>query len=242
MGADANSNEVGRGPGFPAFQAKIGYEFNDPDLLIQALTHASYNDKHKIDLDNERLEFLGDRVLGLVIANALFKAFPTQPEGRLALRLNTLVQRDALADVAADLRLEDLILVGRAEKKTPMQSAILANACEALIGAIYVDGGLEAAQIFVEKNWRQKLDDAQNARQDPKTALQEWAQGGAMAPPAYTVVERSGPDHAPKFVVEVALENGPTARGEGASKQRAQQAAAQKMLRQEGVWTKGDDQ
>lgn len=218
----------------PALEARLGHTFRDKSLLEQALRHASAG-----TLSNERLEFFGDRVLGLVIAEKLYALFPGDPEGLLAMKLNALVRKEACAQAAEAAGLsEDLILAHSEARSGGRQKAvILAGACEAVIAALYLDGGKEAAGNFVERYWSEMFGALDRDMRDAKTALQEWAQSGAVKTmPLYRLLQREGPDHAPRFVVEVSAGDQEPATGEGRSKREAEQAAAQAMLARLGLW------
>ena len=209
---------------------RLGHAFADRALLEQALTHASAATPARPD--NQRLEFLGDRVLGLVIAEALLAARPDAAEGALAPRFNQLVRRETLAEVAAALGLGEHLRLGRSESLSGgrRKSAILADAMEAVIAAVYLDGGMEAAARVVRRHWEPLMAALDAAPRDAKTRLQEWAQARAMPPPDYRLTARAGPDHAPRFTVEAVLDNGARATGEGISKKAAEQAAAATLL------------
>ncbi|GAB4234725.1 MAG: ribonuclease III [Methyloligellaceae bacterium] len=222
---------------------RLGYAFREPERLKLALTHSSARASRNVSRDNERLEFLGDRVLGLCIAELLMETYPQAPEGDLARRLNRLVRKETCAQVAENswklgahmiLSGDDVLREGRSKR------TILGNACEAVLGAIFLDGGYDAARQVVRRFWEPLLDDASGHVADAKTALQEWAQGQGKALPHYRDVGRSGPDHAPHFTVEVSVEGVPPVRGEGKSKRVAEQAAARALLLREGVWESGD--
>lgn len=212
-----------------ALQKQLGYTFKDPALLRRALTHAS----HSTDGSNERLEFLGDRVLGLVIAEKLHALYPADPEGVLALKLNALVRSEACALAAEKAGLADHLILANSEQASGgrKKAAILAGACEAVIAALYLDGGFEVARGFIERNWEEQFAGLGRDMRDAKTALQEWSQGrkGGGAP-AYKQVKREGPDHAPRFWVEVSVSGQEPVTGEGGSKREAEQAAAKAML------------
>lgn len=208
----------------------LGHDFRDPGLLGQALTHPSAaTSAHQ---DNQRLEFLGDRVLGLVVAQALVEAFPNDPEGELAPRFNALVRRETLAEIAEEVGLGQHLRLGRSESMSGgrRKSAILADAMEAVIAALYLDGGMDVAAAFIQRRWSGRLKSAAATQADAKTRLQEWAQGRGEPTPDYTVLRRSGPDHAPVFLIEVRLENGRSAQGEAGSKKLAEQGAAAALL------------
>ena len=209
----------------------LGHGFADRRLVEQALTHPSAASPARPD--NQRLEFLGDRVLGLIVAGALLRAYPGESEGSLAPRLNALVRRETLAEVAEEIELGRYLRLGRSESigGGRRKAAILADATEALIAALYLDGGIAAAERFVLARWQRRLEAPAVAPSDDKTRLQEWAQARGMAPPSYEELGRSGPDHAPRFVVSATLETGETAEGEATSKKQAEQAAAAALLR-----------
>jgi ribonuclease III len=208
----------------------LSYTFRDRSLLESALTHRSVEAAGGIDY--ERLEFLGDRVLGLIVTEMLMVSFPEEREGALAKRLAGLVRQEALASVARDIGLGRHIRLSRGEDEGGGREneAILSDVCEAVIAAIYHDGGLDAARAFIEKHWRDRLQSAEAPPQDAKTTLQEWAQGRGMALPSYNVVGREGPDHAPRFTVRVELADGIAAEGDGPSKRAAEQQAANRVL------------
>lgn len=217
-----------------ALEARLGHVFRDRELLKRALTHASAS----AAISNERLEFFGDRVLALVIAEKLYAEYPNDQEGVLALKLNALVRKEACAAAAEAASLgEYLILAGsEASSGGRKKAVILAGACEAVIAALYLDGGIDAALAFIEKYWRAAFDGLGTDMRDAKTALQEWAQGGpAKSTPEYRLVRREGPDHAPRFVVEVHVNGESLAAGEGGSKREAEQAAARAMLQRLGL-------
>ncbi len=216
--------------------SRLGYAFRDPSLLREALTHPGAGPSPaERAADYDRLEFLGDRVLGLVTAHYLFAAYPDADAGELALRYNARVRRETLAKVAESLDLGDYILFSKSEKKTGGRAkpAILADVCEAVIGALYLDGGLEVAERFIAANWREIADELGSGEKDPKTALQEWAHRSAREAPDYVVVAQEGPPHAPQFTVEVRIPGVTPATGQGRSKRVAEQSAAATML--EGV-------
>ena len=213
-----------------AFQARIGHSFARPELLIRAVTHASLSSVTRPD--NQRLEFLGDRVLGLVMAEALLAADPKAAEGVLAPRFNALVRKEACAEVAREVGLGDVMRMGRSEMLSGgrRKEALLGDAIEAVIAAVHQDAGFEAARALVLRLWGARIGQVQADARDPKTALQEWAQGRAMTPPDYTESGRTGPDHAPVFTVRVTLQSGETAEATAGSKRVAEQAAAKALL------------
>ena len=228
---------MARGPAdtLDTLQTRLGHRFGRPELLERALTHPSASTPARPD--NQRLEFLGDRVLGLVVAEALLERYPDEAEDDLAPRLNALVRRETLAEVAAEIRLGEALHLGRSESTGGgrRKKAILADAMEAVIAALYLDAGLEAARRFVLGRWQARLEAPDTAPMDAKTRLQEWAQGRGQRPPDYHVTAREGPDHAPRFTVEARLEDGPRAEGSAASKKQAEQAAAGALLARLGI-------
>ena len=221
-----------------ALQSRLGWRVRDPELLERALTHASAGEGVRDTPDNERLEFLGDRVLGLVVAERLIAASPTASEGDMAPRLNLLVSRTACARVGRRAGLGPALRLSGAETKSGGRDkeSILAGACEAVIAAVYQDGGLDAARTTIETLWAEEFANLDAPRpKDVKTRLQEWAQGRGRPLPAYKVVARSGPEHAPTFTVEVSVNGVAPASGAGASRQAAEKAAADAMLAREKV-------
>jgi ribonuclease-3 len=208
----------------------LGHHFTQPHLLVEALTHRSAAGA-KGHGSNERLEFIGDRVLGLIIAEWLIERFPKEREGALGPRLAALVSRPALATIAEANGIAALLSVAPGESKRGVRerSTVLADALEALIGALYLDAGLPAAQAFVRRLFAGVLDRQFLPPKDPKTALQEWALKRALALPAYEVLEQSGPPHAPHFIVQVAVGDA-AAKGEAGSKRAAEQNAASLLL------------
>jgi ribonuclease-3 len=214
-------------------QRRVGHQFADPELLERALTHSSVGDGAREVRHNERLEFLGDRVLNLCAAERLMALYPDVREGEMSRLLASLVNYHACARIARKAGLQDALrLSASATKVGARQSdAVLGDACEALIAALYVDGGLEAARAFFLKFWQDEFDRLDEPEvKDPKTQLQEWAQGRGLPLPNYAIVSRDGPDHAPCFTVEVAVEGFPPERAQGRSRQDAEKAAAQTML------------
>jgi ribonuclease III len=229
----------------------IGYTFKNRDLFSHALTHASVRSgkqpagKTKSDPkrksgqppavsahDNERLEFLGDRVLGLAIAELLWSTYPTDSEGQLAKRFNGLVRGETCASIGRNIGLGPFLILSGSEADSGgrAKDTILADGVEALLGALFIEAGFDKAREIVRRLWLPLLDDMPEATTDPKSALQEWAQGQGLPLPRYTEVTRQGPDHAPHFVSEVRVPGHPPARGEGPSKRIAEQAAATAML------------
>jgi ribonuclease III len=227
-------------------EARIGYHFNDQKLLQLALTHASFDSgkTHRPARHNERLEFLGDRVLGLAIASMLYEQFPDFDEGAMATRYNGLVRKETCAQVAFDIDLGSYLRLGLSEIKSNGRNkkTVLGDACEALIGAIYLDCDYNAACDFIAKFWADILSQPEDIiRLDAKTSLQEWAQAQGLQPPLYEVLSRTGPDHAPQFVISAQVDGHPQSAGMGASKRLAQQDAAKAFLLAAGVWTPNDD-
>ena len=212
------------------FCADIGYNFKDPSLLITALTHSSVSSSTRSD--NERLEFLGDRVLGLVMAQALLDADNEASEGQLAPRFNALVRKETCADVGRAIKIGEKLKLGRSEMISGgrRKEALLGDAMEALIAAVYCDGGFLKAQDLILKLWGSRVSSVKGDARDPKTTLQELVQAQKGSPPKYVEISRSGPDHAPVFLIEVRLHSGEVAQAEAGSKRQAEQAAAQKML------------
>jgi ribonuclease-3 len=218
----------------------LGHRFTDPALLEQAVTHPSATSPARPD--NQRLEFLGDRVLGLIIAETLLQAYPGEAEGILAPRFNALVRRETLAEIAGEIELGGFLRLGRSEATSGgrKKKAILADAMEAVIAALFLDGGMAAGRRFILSRWQGRIDAPDEAPMDAKTQLQEWVQGRGMATPAYVVTGREGPDHAPRFDVEVRIETGKTAAGGANSKKQAEQIAAGMLLRQLDLTGVGD--
>lgn len=215
-----------------ALQARLGHDFADPRLLRRAVTHSSMSGPGRED--NQRLEFLGDRVLGLVMSEALLRADRGASEGILAPRFNALVRKETCADVAREIGLGDALKLGRSEQMSGgrRKMALLGDAMEAVIAAIYLDAGFEAAQALVLRLWGTRIETVEDDAKDAKTALQEWAQARGMPPPGYTEVRREGPDHAPIFTIEARLSSGQTARAKASNKRHAEQAAAKALLDQ----------
>lgn len=218
-----------------AFAARIGHDFQRPDLLARAVTHASFSSPTRPS--NERLEFLGDRVLGLTIATALFHEDARAAEGQLAPRLNALVRQETCAEVAREIGLGDVMKLGRSEMLSGgrRKEALLGDAMEAVIAAVYLDAGFDAARDLVLRLWGSRIAAARGQGRDPKSALQEWAQARGLPPPTYTETGRSGPDHEPIFTVEARLTTGEAASAKAPGKRQAEQAAARALLaRMEG--------
>jgi ribonuclease-3 len=216
-------------------EARLGHVFKNPALIERALTHSSANSVES----NERLEFLGDRVLGLIAAEKLHALYPDDAEGALALKFNALARQEACVLAAEAAGLADHIILAQSEIASGgrRKGAILAGTCEAVIAALYLDGGMKAAREFVERYWTGAFANLDQDMRDPKTALQEWAQGRKEFPaaPAYRIARREGPDHRPRFWVEVSVVGHDPAIGEGGSKREAEQAAAKTMLSRLGL-------
>ncbi len=216
----------------------LGHAFSDKQWLDRALTHASTGLAKGANY--ERLEFLGDRVLGLCVAELLFKTFRSAPEGELSVRLNQLVSAESCAEIADEMTLHRFIRTGADVKKLTGKRMmnVRADVVESLIAAIYLDGGLEAARGFILRYWEPRAARADAARRDAKTELQEWAHARFGATPAYRVDDRDGPDHDPRFTVTVEVPGVRPETGVDRSKRAAEQVAASKMLEREGIWPK----
>lgn len=215
--------------------AKLGHDFASSDLLTQALTHPSIVVQGRLPRRStpyERLEFLGDRVVGLVVADMLFHRFPEEPEGALARRHAALVRRETLARVAQTIGLDAALVMSRGEEEAGGRAnpGTLADACEAVIGALYADGGFALAERFVRAQWTPLMEEPAGPPKDAKTALQEWAQGRGRALPVYRTVGMEGPPHDPIFLVTVQVNGMEPVGGRGPSKRVAEQAAAAAML------------
>ncbi len=224
-------------PHIQELEALLGYTFEDKGLLGEALTHSSARSEQG-GRDNERLEFLGDRVLGLSVAALLYMRFPEAREVELARHFNSLVCKTSCAEVAQRLELGPHIVMAASEARSGgrKKDVILADASEALLGAIYVDGGFGAAEAAVRRHWAPLIATTEPPAPDAKTALQEYAQSQRRGLPEYKEVARSGADHAPSFTVEVSVKGLEPARGAGSSLKKAQQAAAEALLKREAVW------
>jgi ribonuclease-3 len=219
-------------------ERRVGHSFKDRDLLERALTHASVGDGARLVRHNERLEFLGDRVLNLCAAERLMELDPDSREGEMSRLLANLVNYHACARAAKRAGMADAMRLSASASKIGARTsdAVLGDACEALIAALYIDGGLECARTFFLTFWAEEFERLHEPRgKDPKTQLQEWAQGRGLPLPAYQVVGREGPDHAPSFTVQVTVEGLAPERAQGRSRQDAEKAAARAMLlKQEG--------
>ena len=213
-----------------AFCDRLGHGFKQPELITRALTHGSISSATRPD--NQRLEFLGDRVLGLVMAEALLAKDKGAAEGILAPRFNALVRKEACADVARALDLGAVLRLGKSEMVSGgrRKEALLGDAMEAVIAAVYLDAGFIAARDVILAHWGSRIDDVEIDARDAKTALQELVQSSGEAPPIYEIIARDGPDHAPKFTIEVRVAKGQSATAKAGSKRQAEQAAAKALL------------
>jgi ribonuclease-3 len=208
-------------------EANLGHRPRDPALFERALTHSSRPEENY-----ERLEFLGDRVLGLAIATWLCELFPDEPEGKLSRRLNVLVARETCAEIGRELGLGAMVRLGKQARDDGAADSdnVLGDLVEALLGALYLEDGLEAATRFVRSAWGERVRSQGKAPKHPKSALQEWAASNDRKPPVYSLAERSGPPHAPRFRVEVEVPGVGKADAEGLSKQEAETEAARTLL------------
>jgi ribonuclease-3 len=212
------------------FQQRIGHDFARPDLLVRAVTHSSVSSPTRGD--NQRLEFLGDRVLGLVLATALLEHDRTATEGQLAPRFNALVRKEACADVAREIDLGAVLKLGRSEMMSGgrRKMALLGDAMEAVIAAVYKDAGFAAAEAMILRLWGNRVGAVEEDARDPKTALQEWAQARKQPPPSYVLISRDGPDHQPNFTIAARRQDGTEEQAAAGSKRQAEQAAAKALL------------
>jgi len=236
---DSKPRRARRGSG--KLEQRIGYRFKDQTLRDAALTHISaLKGARNRAASYQRLEFLGDHVLGLVISDLLYRSFPKADEGELSRRLADLVRKETCAEIAVSIDLGAAIHLGSSEANAGARKrpAILADVCESLIGAVYLDGGYKAAEALVEKLWEVRMQATAPPQRDPKTVLQEWAQGRGLPTPIYREVARTGPDHDPVFRVAVQLPNFAPAEGSGRSKRAAEQSAAATLLTRERVKVK----
>lgn len=210
-------------------QDVLGYQFKDVDILKRALTHSSTND----DYNYQRLEFLGDRVLGLVMAHALFEEFRGENEGGLAKRHTALVQGTTCAIIGQAHHIGDFIILSTSEKDAGvhLNESIIADVVESLIGAIFIDGGFEATREVVLRLWGNNIKTLTNAPQDPKTELQEWVQARGHALPVYEIIDKSGPDHAPHFIIQLSIEGHAPIKASGTSRRQAEKTVARQMLK-----------
>ena len=237
MGDQISQNERNKSR-YRALEQRIGYQFKSYQDLEKALTHPSVQKKDVDNFHYQRLEFLGDRVLGICIAHILHFKFEDATEGELALRYNALVRGRTLAEIADEISLYEFIKTGGDLKEVTgkrMQS-IRADVMEALIASIYLDGGLESVQKFIDRFWTERIADSKTAKRDSKTELQEWSHAHNLGTPKYKETERTGPAHDPEFTVSVKIPEKIACSGTGRSKRIAEQNAAAKMLVREGVW------
>ena len=233
-----------RAPGIAELEAAIGHAFADRSLIATALTHVSaLPEGGERVASYQRLEFLGDRVLGLTIADLLFRRFPGAEEGELSRRLAGLVRKETCAEVAREWNIGPHLRLGPGEAQSGgrRKEAILGDVAEAILGAVFVDAGFEAARALVERAFGSRLEAPARRLRDAKTGLQEWAQAKGLPTPTYEIVAREGPDHAPRFTVRALVEGLTPADGEGGSRRAAEMAAAETMLRREGAWRDGDE-
>ncbi|WP_306113377.1 MULTISPECIES: ribonuclease III [unclassified Roseovarius] len=213
-----------------ALEARLGHQFSDPELLVRAVTHSSMSSPTRED--NQRLEFLGDRVLGLVMAQAVLEHDRSASEGQLAPRFNALVRKETCADVARAVDIGAVLKLGRSEMVSGgrRKQALLGDAMEAVIAAVYLDAGFDAAQAMILRLWGDRIRTVKADARDAKTALQEWAQARGLQPPRYVETDRSGPDHAPQFTIEAQLDGQDPEAATAGSKRLAEQAAAKALL------------
>lgn len=225
-------------PSIAALEDRLGYTFKNRALVEQALTHVSAVHSGKSRSESyQRLEFLGDRVLGLSVSEMLYAAFPKATEGEMSRRLASLVRLETCAEVATEWGISEWLRLGAGEASTggARKSAILGDVCEALIGAVFLDGGYEPAKALVEKGWQLRMHQPRRPLRDAKTALQEWAQAQGKQPPNYREVERAGPAHKPEFTIAVEIEGYESIQERGASKRAAEQAAARAFMQRENI-------
>lgn len=228
-----------RSKGHGKLEARLVHKFADPELLERALSHTSaIAPARRVAQSYQRLEFLGDRVLGLVVADMLYRKMPRATEGDLSRSLNALVRKETCATVARELGIGPEMNLGESEARTggADKDAILGDVMEAVIGAIYLDGGLGPAYELVERLFSGHVNQSGNERADAKTTLQEWAQGRGLEPPAYVEVSRTGPDHAPEFTIAIKLSGFSELTATGPSKKLAEHKAAEAFLVRERVW------
>ena len=221
---------MSRASDISAFCDRLGYQFSNAQHLKEALTHPSF--QSDTVSNNQRLEFLGDRVLGLVTAERLLQLDADANEGDLAPRLNAMVRKETCAEIAGEIGLGALMRIGRSEMQSGgrRKTALLGDAMEAVLAAVYLDGGYAAARDVTLRLWGERFATAETTARDAKTALQEWAQARGQKPPRYDEVSRKGPDHAPIFTIRVVLDSGQSAQSSDRSKRAAQQLAAAKLL------------
>ena len=214
-----------------AFENRLGHEFSNTGLLVQSLTHSSMS--ASVHGNNERLEFLGDRILGMTIAEAILAQDDDAAEGDLAIRLNELVRKETCSEIARNIDLGSVLRLGRAEMKSGgrRKTAVLGDAMEAVIAAVYLDSGYETARNVILRHWGNRIAHVKSVPPESKTALQEWAHARGMNTPEYLEISREGPDHALEFLIEVKLDDKLSAMARAGSKRRAEQAAARILLR-----------
>jgi ribonuclease III len=228
-----------RSKGHSKLEARLGHKFADPELLEKALTHSSaLAPARRVAQSYQRLEFLGDRVLGLVVADMLYRKMPRATEGDLSRSLNALVRKETCAAIARELQLGPEMHLGESEARTggAEKDAILGDVMEAVIGAVYIDGGLAPAYELVQRLFGEHVSHSGTERADAKTTLQEWAQGRGLEPPAYVEIGRTGPDHAPEFTIAVKLNGFAELTATGPSKKLAEHKAAEAFLVREKIW------
>ncbi len=215
-----------------AFEERLGYTFKCSNLLVEAITHSSISSKSR--RHNQRLEFLGDRVLGLVVSDALLRQDKEAREGLLAPRYNALVRKECCAEVATEIDIGSVLKLGRSEILSGgrRKKALLGDAIEAVIAAVFLDGGFEAARSVVIRHWWSKISSVKTQARDPKTELQEWAQSCGYPPPEYMLISRVGPDHEPIFMIEARIQNGLAITSSAGNKRDAEKAAASALLEQ----------
>ena len=227
-------NSGDEGTGIQSLEQKIGHQFHDMSILVQALTHASRSLRTAERLkSNERLEFLGDRVLAVVISDLLYHHFPDEEEGGLSRRLNALVRRETLAEIAGQMDLARHIVMSRGEEEQGGRDnpSLQADAVEAVIAAVYLDAGMDVVRPMIERFWTRRVEcGPSDPPKDAKTRLQEWSQSCDCGLPTYAVLSQSGPSHAPVFTIQASVTGKGDAEASGTSKQRAEQAAAQALL------------
>lgn len=216
-------------------EQRLGHAFADRSLLERALTHVSTTNSRADSF--QRLEFLGDRVLGLAVADLLLRTYPLADEGELSRRLAAVVRRETCADVAGEWDAARYVKMGRSEAQSggATRAALLSDICESIIGAVHLDAGFGAAAALVFRSFGDRIAASDRPLRDSKTALQEWAQAHGLGTPSYEALDRAGPDHAPDFTIAVQVGDRQPAQGRGGSKRVAEQAAAQAFLAREGV-------
>jgi ribonuclease-3 len=231
---DEAGEMTGRLPDVSALEERIGHRFTTGSLILAALTHVSAVGAKRETY--QRLEFLGDRVLGLVVAQMLYEAFPGADEGELSRRLADLVRKESCAEVALEWGTQAFVRVGESEKQSSaLNTAILGDICESIIGAVFLDAGYAAAKSVVTRAFDSRMRSPRRPLRDPKTALQEWAQARGLPPPSYRETARSGPDHAPEFTICVEIPGYPRAQAQGFAKRLAEQAAAAAFIEREKI-------